>query len=84
MKAKIKIDPITPEGFYTTPHEQRSRKELDEWWGIPFIVTLESGPYFAGYKVLCLDGGAWDRPSMIGHFHSLEDAQRFAHKMLGV
>ncbi len=35
----IAIDPILPEDFWSTAHEDREKIELDEWWERPFIVT---------------------------------------------
>ena len=35
----IAIDPILPEEFWSTAHEDREKVELDEWWERPFIVT---------------------------------------------
>ena len=32
------------------------------------------------YKVYCLDGGAWDRPSLIGSFDTQEQAIDFIKK----
>jgi len=35
----IAIDPILPEDFWSTAHEDREKVELGEWWERPFIVT---------------------------------------------
>ena len=35
----IAIDPILPEEFWSTAHEDREKVELEEWWERPFIVT---------------------------------------------
>ena len=35
----IAIDPILPDDFWSTAHEDREKIELDEWWERPFIVT---------------------------------------------
>ena len=35
----IAIDPILPDDFWNTAHEDREKVELDEWWEKPFIVT---------------------------------------------
>ena len=35
----IAIDPILPDDFWNTAHEDREKVELDEWWERPFIVT---------------------------------------------
>ena len=35
----IPINPTLSAGFDCTPNEDRSRGELAEWWGKPFIVT---------------------------------------------
>ena len=33
----IAIDPILPDDFWSTAHQDREKIELDEWWGKPFI-----------------------------------------------
>ena len=58
--SNILIDPKLPDGFWTTPICERSSEELELWEFVPFIITL--GDLFKGY---CLDGGAWDRPSLL-------------------
>ncbi|OCL89600.1 hypothetical protein N3114_12545 (plasmid) [Aliarcobacter butzleri] len=35
----IAIDPILPDDFWSTAHQDREKIELDEWWGKPFILT---------------------------------------------
>lgn len=35
----IAINPILPEDFWSTAHEDREQIELDEWWEKPFIRT---------------------------------------------
>ncbi len=35
----IAIDPILPDDFWNTAHEDREKIELDEWWERPFIIT---------------------------------------------
>lgn len=35
----IAVDPILPDDFWNTAHEDREKIELDEWWERPFIVT---------------------------------------------
>lgn len=37
----IAINPILPEDFWNTAHEDRENVELDEWWERPFIATQE-------------------------------------------
>ena len=69
----IPINPELPEEFYSTPNDERSLDELEEWWFRPFI-TGQSG----AYAVHCLDGGAWDRPTLLGVFSELGEALDFA------
>lgn len=35
----IPIDPILPNNFWSTAHNNREKIEIDEWWGKPFILT---------------------------------------------
>lgn len=52
---------------------QKRADELKRWG--------ESFPDGFRYDVRCLDGGAWDRSTKLGHFSSLEDALKFIHEM---
>lgn len=65
----IKVNPDLPEDFDCTPHDERDRAELEEWWDIPFVENRGKG-----YVVRCLDGGAWDRATLKGIFDTLEEA----------
>lgn len=58
----IPIDPQLPDGFFSTPNEQRSARELRLWWDRPFAQLTQDGKLV----VRCLDGGAWDRPTWYG------------------
>lgn len=40
----IAVDPILPDDFWNTAHEDREKIELDEWWERPFIVTQVHTP----------------------------------------
>lgn len=64
------IDPELPDGFYTTPNDERSTAELDEWWDHPYLTTQKDG----SFVVRCLDGGAWDRPTVVGFGVTAEEA----------
>ena len=44
-----------------TPNTERSEEEFREWWNVPFIVKRGGS-----FEVHCLNGGAWDRPTIIG------------------
>ncbi len=61
---------------YDIPNEDRPAAELMAWWRRPYITT----PHTEGghYVVHCLDGGAWDRPTMIGHKPTLAEAVEIA------
>lgn len=59
-----------------TPNENRPVAELMAWWRRPYITTPQTD---AGhYAVYCLDGGAWDRPTMIGHSPDFAEAVEIA------
>ena len=64
------IDPILPDGFDSTPNEDRSTAELDARWDRPFLTTQPNGTFVARV----LDGGCWDRPTSIGHGATIEEA----------
>lgn len=71
----IFINPALPENFWTESLENRSEEHMRHWDAMPFI--LSEGGF---YKVYCLDGGAWDRPSLIGGFDTQEQAIDFIKK----
>ncbi len=54
-------------------NEERDIEELMAWWRRPYIQTRG-----ATFVVLCLDGGAWDRSTMIGHSTDLAEAVEIA------
>lgn len=62
MPNRIPLDPTLPKAFDATPHEERSKAQLDQWWDHPFGITLADGRI----EVWCLNGGAWDRPARLG------------------
>lgn len=66
------IDPVLPDDFWTAPIEERSPEHMKHWEGMPFILTDDN--YFKAY---CLDGGAWDRPSLICGFDTLAKTIEF-------
>lgn len=59
-RIKIQVDPELPESFDECDNSQRPESHI-EWWFKPFVITVNGG-----YMVRCLDGGAWDRPSVVG------------------
>ncbi len=61
MPNRIPLDPVLPKNFDCTPNEKRSKAQLDAWWDHPYGVTQSDGKIV----VFCLNGGAWDRPSML-------------------
>ncbi len=76
MKAEnIKIDPITPDGFYSMNIDDMPKDVIEEWFGIPYVQSRGENSEYS--VVLCLDGGAWDRPTNKGIFNSLDEAINF-------
>lgn len=69
----IFINPVLPENFWTEPLDNRTEEHMQHWKGLPFIITDDNN----FYKVYCLDGGAWDRPSLKGGFDSQAKAIDF-------
>ena len=76
MPNRIPLDPVLPKNFDCTPNEKRSKAQLDAWWDHPYGVTQSDGKIV----VFCLNGGAWDRPSMLcladNYDYSCELAER--------
>ncbi len=63
------IDPVLPDNFWTEPLESRTTEHMRHWEAMPFIISVDGF-----YNVWCLDGGCWDRPSLIGGVDSLDKA----------
>ena len=66
------IDPLLPDNFWTESLENRTEELLLHWHNMPFIMSNDGF-----YKIHCLDGGAWDRPSLIGGFDTQAKAIDF-------
>lgn len=71
----IAINPVLPERFDDTPNDMRDDRAR-AWWGVPYVVTYrDTSPAFVRawggpvrYDVRCLDGGAWDRSTVLGSY----------------
>ncbi|MBC5767527.1 hypothetical protein [Ramlibacter albus] len=72
------IDPPLPKNFDDTPNEDRSKRQIDQWWQRPFLLSNSNG----GYTVRALDGGAWDRSTFYGDAPDLESAKQLARAKL--
>lgn len=82
----IPINPVLREDFDITPHSLRDKKELDDWWGRPYIKIhqntrshleenwLARWPAGVRFDVRCLDGKKEDRSTVVGSYESLEIA----------
>lgn len=81
------VDPPLPDDFDDTPNEDRPEWQTEYLWDRPYIQTIEfsgspkyknqffeSWPDGKRFDVRCLDGGAWDRPTVWGMFANLEEA----------
>lgn len=77
----ILINPALPEDFFNTPNGERSPQEISEWWDIPIILT-EKNDNGVRYDVWCLDGSAWDRPTLHGQCDTLAGADKIAVAIL--
>lgn len=64
----VLINPKLPAKFFFTTNEDRP-KSHQKYWNLPFIIVNDSN-----YQVFCLDGGAWDRPTMWGYYKTLDEA----------
>jgi hypothetical protein len=71
------INPKFPAKFNSTANDARP-KAHQKFWNLPYIESFESADPKAVegkvYQVHCLDGGAWDRPTMWGGFFTLMEA----------
>jgi len=112
----VPINPVLRYYFDSTPNEDRNKKEMADWFDMPYIVTrcfvrdtykeylsrmgesdtIQTKEEWESertlriidwnsewkegliYVVRCLNGGAWDRSSNLGHFDNLDDALSFA------
>lgn len=68
----IFINPKLPANFWTKPLGSRSENHMKHWDAIPFVWEQEGY-----YSVYCLDGGAWDRPTLRGGFDTQQGALDF-------
>ena len=75
MPSQIPLDPKLPANFDDTPNSERTKKQLDEWWDHPYGITKPDG----SITVRCLNGGAWDRSSVLGNAGTYEEACVLAH-----
>jgi len=64
-------------GDYSTPVSQRAKTEADfnNWIAEKKESWFKHFPSGTAYRVHCLDGGAWDRPTSWGAFGTLEEAK---------
>lgn len=73
----ILINPKLPPRFGNTSNECRPASH-QKFWNLPYIETFkcDSPEAVEGkvFQVRCLDGGAWDRPTMWGGFYTLKEA----------
>ena len=77
----ILLNPALPDDFFNTPNGERTAEEISEWWDIPIILT-EKNHDSVRYDVWCLDGGAWDRPTLHGQSDSIAGADKIAVALL--
>ncbi|ECH9374587.1 DNA-binding protein [Salmonella enterica subsp. enterica] len=75
MPNRIPLDPTLPKNFDITPNEKRSKSQLDAWWDHPYCVT-----HNGAFLVYCLNGGAWDRPTMLGKAETYDEACELAER----
>ena len=63
------VNPVLRDDFDNTPNESRDPQETEDWFGLPYII-------FNGeiWHIRCLNGGAWDRSSLIGFSETMDGA----------
>lgn len=66
----LPLDPDLPASFDDTDNDERPIQQLDVWWDKPYLVTNGDGTYTAR----CLNGGAWDRSTMLAEGATIEEA----------
>ena len=77
VEAETMIDGVlvnpedTPEA--EIPHHERTQSEIMMWWRLPYIIGQDKE-----WSVYCLDGGAHDRPTLVGQGRSLKEAVKIA------
>ncbi|QST57585.1 DNA-binding protein [Escherichia albertii] len=76
MSNRIPLDPVLPENFDDTPNDERPKDQLDAWWDHPYGITQPDGKII----VRCLNGGAWDRSSVLGVADNYDEACELAEK----
>jgi len=59
-----------PQNQYTS----KTETEFNEWKQKKKEAWFKEFPSGTAYTVFCLDGGAWDRPTELGSFDTLEEA----------
>lgn len=73
----ILINPKLPAKFWSTANEDRPESH-QKFWNLPYIESFDCDDPKAikgkVFHVCCLDGGAWDRPTMWGGFFTLAEA----------
>lgn len=74
MPNQIPLDPKLPANFDNTPNDDRSKAQLDAWWDHPYGITQSDGSIL----VRCLNGGAWDRSTVLGKATSYDEACELA------
>jgi len=75
----VPVNPVLPRRFWDTDNRRRPRSP---WWDRPFVRTEPNEHWPGGlrFDTCCLDGGAWDRPTVWGAFGTLEEAIRCARE----
>lgn len=68
----ILIDPVSAPDAHTS-NDVRPIEEIMNWWRLPYVVT--NGGHIAVY---CLDGGAHDRPTLIGQGATIAEGVELA------
>ncbi|MCZ8963440.1 DNA-binding protein (plasmid) [Escherichia albertii] len=76
MSNRIPLDPVLPENFDDIPNDERDKAQLDAWWDHPYGITQPDGKII----VRCLNGGAWDRSSVLGVADNYDEACELAEK----
>ena len=72
------VNPNLRDGFDSTDNASRPALETEDWFGLPYIAYNGSV-----WHIRCLNGGAWDRSTLIGFDETMDGAIDQVLAMIG-